>query len=367
MKKILTIAALALMTSTMFVACSSDDTNDPQPTPTPAPTPAPTPTPTPTNPLVGTWNQVVDGITYNVGTLVMSNKPIIDYSAANTSVNPTIPEGTPTYTEEVYYVDPTTGIASNFVKQEGYYTLPEPVTTTSATGETTSAIPLTGKITFWPQVEMTSFDGSVWTATPKANMTTREEYDYQLIGNALIFTRGDKSTITFTLKSTPAATVVSTAFFQSWIQPNDLDPTMTTTLQMSAMPYIDYGTTTTPPNPSIPAGTPSYTLETKPVNALDPYTTGTWTQELGYFTYPAPTESTTTEGTTVSTIPSTGIITFWPQKIRTSTDGTNWTDTPAAEMPTTMKQYTYTLNGNVMILTGGDKSTLTYYTTILAQ
>ena len=264
MKKIFTLAALALMTSMMFVGCSSDDDNNTQPTPTPAPTPTPDPDPTPTpdNPLAGTWTVVTDGwMQYTVSTFVMSNKPIVDYSAANTSVNPTIPAGTPTYSLVTNDVDPTTGTTSNFSKEEGYYTLPEPVVTTNAAGETVSTIPSMGTITLWPQVVMTSFDGSTWTATPKADMVSRHEYTYQKIGNVLVLTRGDKTTATFTSKpATTATTIPADGFFKSWTLPNDTDPTITTSLLMSAQPVTNYlpaGAT----NPTIPAGTPSYVKE----------------------------------------------------------------------------------------------------------
>ena len=370
MKKIFTLAALALMTSMMFVGCSSDDDNNTQPTPTPAPapTPDPDPTPTPDNPLAGTWTVVTDGwMQYTVSTFVMSNKPIVDYSAANTSVNPTIPAGTPTYSLVTNDVDPTTGTTSNFSKEEGYYTLPEPVVTTNAAGETVSTIPSMGTITLWPQVVMTSFDGSTWTATPKANMVSRHEYTYQKIGNVLVLTRGDKTTATFTSKPTPAATTVpADAFFKSWTLPNDLDPTITTSLLMSAQPitnFIPAGAT----NPTIPAGTPSYVKEVRPT---DPTAAagGTWSREIGYFTLPASTTTQTEGGTSVTTLPATGKITFWPQSTMTSVDGTTWTtEQPTGQTPT-MREYTYTMYGNVMLLTGADKSTLTYYTTtVIAQ
>ena len=49
----------------------------------------------------------------------------------------------------------------------------------------------------------------------------------------------------------------------------------------------------------------------------------------------------------------------------TSVDGTTWTtEQPTGQTPT-MREYTYTMYGNVMLLTGADKSTLTYYTTIV--
>ena len=366
MKKIFTLAALALMTSMMFVGCSSDDNNNAQPTPAPAPAPAPDPTPTPDNPLIGTWTVVTDGwMQYTVSTLVMSNKPFIDYSVTNTAQNTTIPAGTPTYSIVTNDIDPYTGLATNFFKEEGYYTLPEPVATTNAAGETVSAVPLTGKLTLWQHVYMTSTDGSTWTAaTPTA---VRQEFTYQMIGNVLVLTRGDKTTTTFTSKPTPAATTVpADAFFKSWTLPNDTDPTITTSLLMSAQPITNFlpaGAT----NPTIPAGTPSYVKEVRPTDPTAA-TGGTWSREIGYFTLPASTTTQTEGGTSVTTLPATGKITFWPQSTMTSVDGTTWTtEQPTGQTPT-MREYTYTMYGNVMLLTGADKSTLTYYTTtVIAQ
>lgn len=366
MKKIFTLAALALMTSMMFVGCSSDDNKvepTPAPAPAPTPTPAPTPAPIPVNPLTGSWTQVTDGwYQYIMSTLTMSDKPIVDYSAANTTVNPTIPEGTPTYSIVTNDIDPTTGTTSNFTKEEGYYTLPEPVMTVSAAGDTTYVIPSIGTITLWPQVAMTSIDGSTWAATPKANMISRQEYTYQVIDNVMVLTRGDKSTITFTSKPTVVVTdIPADAFYKSWVLPNDADPTITTSLLMSAQPFTDYVPVGVI-NPTIPEGTPAYMKETRPSDPTLAYG-GTWSREIGYFTFPAATTTQTEGGTSVTTLPATGKITFWPQSTMTSTDGTNWTtEQPTGQTPT-MREYTYTMYGNVMLLTGADKSTLTYYTT----
>ena len=53
-------------------------------------------------------------------------------------------------------------------------------------------------------------------------------------------------------------------------------------------------------------------------------------------------------------------LTLWPQVGRTSTDGTTWTETAAADM-TSMEEYTYVLNNNnVMILTTGAGAKQTY-------
>ena len=368
MKKIFSLAALALMASMTFVGCSSDDNKEqptPEPTPTPAPEPTPEPAPAPINPLSGTWTQVTDGMyQYTVNTFVMSDKPIIDYSAANTSINPTIPEGTPTYSKVTNDVDPTTGMTYNFVKEEGYYTLPEPITTTNAAGETVSTYPSIGTITLWPQVAMTSPDGSTWTATPKANMINRQEYTYQVIGNVIVLTLGDKSTLTYTSRPTSAATTIpADAFFKSWTLPNDVDPTITTSLLMSAQPITNYAQTGAP-NPTIPEGTPFYMKEISPTDPTYAYG-GTWSRELGYFTLPPATTTQTEAGTSESTLPATGKIIFWPQSTMTSTDGTNWTtEQPTGQTPT-MREYTYTMYGNVMLLTGADMSTLTYYNAIV--
>ena len=166
--------------------------------------------------------------------------------------------------------------------------------------------------------------------------------------------------------ATTATTVPADAFFKSWTLPNDTDPTITTSLLMSAQPvtnFIPAGAT----NPTIPAGTPSYVKEVRPTDPTAA-TGGTWSREIGYFTLPASTTTQTEGGTSVTTLPATGKITFWPQSTMTSVDGTTWTtEQPTGQTPT-MREYTYTMYGNVMLLTGADKSTLTYYTTtVIAQ
>ena len=341
MKKILSIALLAMMTSMMFVACSSSDDS---PAPAPAPTPEPTPTPTLDSPYLGTWNLVNDADPTVITTLVISTEPLIDYSATNTTLNPTIPAGTPTYSKVVKndpgVIDPWAGGTASFAKEQGYVT-------SSADG----------KIIFWPQAAMSSSDGSTWTATPAADMVKMEEYACQLIGNVMALTRGDGTTQTYILQTAePAVTVAADAFFTTWKLPNDADPTTTVELVLSAQPYSDYTVPSGSTNPTIPVGTPSYTKTTKVDEGLiDPWAGGlSFTKEMGYFVLPA--------ADATGMLPATGMITFWPQKVMTSTDGSTWTETPAAEMPANMEEYSYTMNGNVMVLTRGDKTTLTYYT-----
>lgn len=357
---------LVMMTSMMFVACSTSDDDSVKPTPTPTPTPPVTPTPTPENPFIGTWTLVGDADPMTVTELVMSYNPIIDYSATNTTVNPTIPAGTPTYVRtqkpNPNYADPWAG-ATTYSKEQGYFTLPI-VTTTNAAGETVSTIPTTGKITFWPQSAMTSNDGSTWTATAAADMVKMEELDYMLNGSVMVLKRADKTTMTYIINNgTPATTVDGNTFFKTWQMPTDMDPATTVDLVMSATPYVDYTAQSTATNPTIPANAPSYTKTTKvDPTVIDPWGgTPSYTKVMGYFTLPG-----VTEGAIPATIPATGKITFWPQKQLTSTDGTTWTETPAAEMTVTMEEYTYTLDGNVMVLTRGDKTTETYFTIIIA-
>jgi len=366
MKKILSLAAFALMTSMMFVACSSGDDDPVQPAPTPAPTPEPEPEPTPANPFLGTWNLINDVDPTIVTELVMSTNPIIDYSAANTSQNPSIPAGTPTYVMETKpnpnYTDPWV-IVTTYSKEQGYFTMPAAVT--DAAGNST--IPSSGMVTFWPQSSMTSNDGSTWTAVPVADMAKMIEYEYVLNGNVMVLTKGDKTTQTFiTVKGTPAATVPGDAFFKTWILPSDADPTTTVNLVMSATPYTDYSAPGTQTNPTIPANALSYTKTTKvDPNVIDPWAGGTasYTKDMGYFTIPDET-TTTAEGTSVTTRPATGTISFWLQRQWTSTDGSTWTETPAADLPANLEEYTYSMNGNVMVLTKADKTTVTYYTII---
>ena len=366
MKKILSMMALAMMTSMMFVACSSSDDDPVQPAPTPTP-PAPDPEPTPANPFLGTWNLVNDVDPTIVTELVMSTNPIIDYSAANTSQNATIPAGTPTYVLESKpnpnYTDPWI-VVTTYTKEQGYFTMPAAVT--DAAGNST--IPTTGKVTFWPQSSMTSNDGSTWTATPAADMPKMIDYDYVINGNVMVLTKGDKTTQTFiTIKGTPATTVPSDAFFKTWSMPTDANPTTAVDLVLSSTPYTDYSVPSTPPNPTIPANALSYTKTTTVTTAADPWAgtpeTKEYTRDMGYFTMPDATAGTT-DGATVSVRPATGTITFWLQKQWTSTDGSTWTETPTADIPATMEEYTYSLNGNVMVLTKADKTTVTYYTII---
>lgn len=328
------------MTSMAFVACSSSDDNPVQPQPTPTP-------PTPESPLAGTWSLVNDVDRSVVTELVVSTDPIQDYSATNTSVNPTIPAGTPTYSlvmkTDPSVVDPWAGGTTSFAKEVGYVT--------TAAG---------GKVTFWPQSVMSSTDGTNWMATPKADMTNHQDYTYQINGNVLILTRGDNTTQTFISKvATPTVAATVSVFFNTWLQPSDAAPNTKVELVMSSLPYVDYGNTGTGTNPTIPANTPSYTKTTSVnVGTLDPWVSPTsYTKDMGYFTLPG---VASMDGTT--SIPSTGKIVFWLQKQMTSTDGSAWTEVPAADIPVKMEEYTYTLNGNVMVLTKGDKTTQTYYT-----
>jgi hypothetical protein len=210
---------------------------------------------------------------------------------------------------------------------------------------------------------MTSADGSTWTATAVADMVKMEELDYMLNGSVMVLTKADKTTMTYILNTgTPAATVDGNMFFKTWQQPKDMDVATTVELLMSATPYVDYSAQSTAQNPTIPANAPSYTKTTKvDPTVIDPWGgTPTYTKLMGYFTLPG-----VTEGAIPVTIPSTGKITFWPQKQLTSSDGTTWTETPAADMTVTMEEYTYSLNGNVMVLTRGDKTTETYFTIIM--
>lgn len=358
MKKILSLAAFALMTSMAFVACSSDDDNNTQPTPEPTPTPPPTPTPTPANPFIGTWSLVNDADKTLVTEIVMSTEPYQNYSATLTTVNPTIPEGTPSFKTISKTFDATTGAPLSYTMDEGYFTMPAPIAGTNAAGEATSTIPTKGTITFWPQSSMTSVDGSTWTAATTG--AVKEEYSYQLNGIVMILTRGDNSTRTFILQTgAPASPVPGDAFFKSWILPNDADPTTVVDLLISAEATPDYGPAPATPNPSIPADAPYYTKTTKyDFGVLVPGIPAMYEKEIGRVSLPA----ASTSGTT-TTRPGEGNITFWPQKLLSSTDGTTWTE---ATPTVTMEEYTYRMESNVMTLTTGDKKgTFTYYTLLL--
>ena len=358
MKKILSIAAFALMTSMMFVACSSDDDNNTQPTPAPEPTPTPTPGPTVVNPFLGTWDKVNDADKTLTIELVMSSEPYKNYSAQMTAVNPTIPAGTPSFKRTSKTLDATTGAPLSYSMDEGYFTMPAPIAGTNAAGEATSTIPTTGTITFWPQDASTSVDGSTYTSV--ATAVNKEEYKYQLNGNVLILTKGDNSTLTYILRTgKPVIPVPSDAFFKSWILPNDATPTTAVDLLISAEATPDYGPAPTTPNPSIPADAPYYTKTTKlDIGTIIPGFPAMFEKEIGRVTLPAIDATGTTP-----TRPGEGKITFWPQKLLTSTDGTTWTQ---ATPTVTMEEYTYRMESNVMQLTTGDKKgTFTYYTKVL--
>jgi hypothetical protein len=291
----------------------------------------------------------------------MSTDPIVDYSAVNTTVNPTIPAGTPTFSKEIKISSGGVWIptAVSFTKEAGYFTMPDPVTTTDASGATTSVIPTSGKITFWPQSSMTSTDGSTWTATAAVDMVKMEEYTYLLTGNVMVLTKGDGTTQTYILQvANPVATVAADAFFKSWKLPNDADPTTKVDLVLSAQPYTDYSVPSGATNPTIPADAPSYIKTTTiDLGTVTPWSIASYTREIGYFVLPA-------VDATTATRPATGTVTFWIQKTMTSTDGSTWTETTPAAGSTTMEEYTYSMNGNVMVFTRGDKTTLTYYTVI---
>lgn len=160
MKKLLSMLLFAGALCT-FCSCSTDDEDT---------------TPISSTQLFGTWKLVNDADMTIVTTLTFSNERIINYSVTNTAVNPTIPANCPTYTK-VILVDPTldpayspwTPATKEYTKEQGYFTVSG------------------NKLTFWPQVSRTSTDGSIWTETPAADMTSMEEYIFA-INNANVMT-----------------------------------------------------------------------------------------------------------------------------------------------------------------------------------
>lgn len=386
MKKLHSLITLVLMTVIAFTSCSKDDDATPPPTPTPKPI-------IPENPLKTTWKQINDVDPTTTTTINMASGPYIDYSAINTSMNSTIPEGTPAYSKAVV-VDPTIYdpyATKSFSREDGYYTMPAPIETKNEAGEViSSTYPFTGSLTYWPQVAMTSADGATWTSTPKANMLNRAIYDYEKNGSVLILTLGATSTLTYIdADAVPEATAPADVFFKTWTRPRDAGITEIT-LVMSPDPYQDLAPAV-PTNPTIPADAPSY-VRTEATS----YTPGIveYTKELGYLTLPpvttvevpvTPAADPTTDpatdpsGTTpepqtetISTIPSKGILTFWVQRELKSFDGATWTETPVEQIVIRVREYTYELVGNVMKLTsatpGVPQTTIvqeTYYTRVL--
>lgn len=136
--------------------------------------------------------------------------------------------------------------------------------------------------------------------------------------------------------------VIPAQLYGTWNLVNDADPLVVTTINFSNDPIINYSATTTAINPTIPANCPTYTKEIVTTTRTYPTETKEYTREQGYFTM------------------SGNLITFWPQVSRTSTDGTTWTQTAAADLAS-MEVYTLTLNNNnVMVLTRGDGTRQTF-------
>lgn len=146
-----------------------------------------------------------------------------------------------------------------------------------------------------------------------------------------------------TVAATPAQ------LFGTWKLVNDADRQTETQLTFSNEPFINYSATHTTVNPTIPANCPTYTKTIVVDPTLDPAYTPSgkavkkeYTKEQGYFTV------------------SGSRLTLWPQVNRTSSDGTTWAETAAADMAS-MEEYTYTLNNaNVMILTSGNGTRQTW-------
>ena len=141
------------------------------------------------------------------------------------------------------------------------------------------------------------------------------------------------------------APVAPTELYGTWSLVNDADRTIMTTLTFSTQRFINYSATSTTINPTIPANCPTYTRDIlKDPSITDPYAVNQkeYTKEQGYFTV------------------SGNQLTLWPQVSRTSTDGTTWTETAAADLPS-MELYTYVLSAaNIMIITKGDGTRQTY-------
>lgn len=159
-----------------------------------------------------------------------------------------------------------------------------------------------------------------------------------LLGGALLVFTSCSTDDDEVVRTTPAQ------LFGTWSLVNDADPNVTTTLTFSNEKFINYSATHTSQNPTIPANAPTYT---RSITTITPATgwepaTAEYSREQGYFTV------------------SGNTLTLWPQVGRTSTDGTTWTETAAADM-TSMEEYTYVLNNNnVMILTTGAGAKQTY-------
>ena len=140
------------------------------------------------------------------------------------------------------------------------------------------------------------------------------------------------------------APVTPAQLFGNWSLVNDHDRTITTTLTFSNERFINYSVTNTAINPTIPANCPTYTrLIIVDPSVTDPYATQKeYTKEEGYFTILG------------------SQLTLWPQVNRTSTDGTVYTETAVADLPS-MEVYTFSLNNaNVMVLTKGDGTRQTF-------
>ena len=168
MKKVLTLMALAVL-SLGLVSCSSDD-NEAGPV-------------TPVQ-LYGNWSLVNDADPTLITTLTFSNEPFINYSATNTSLNPTIPANSPTYTRYIL-VDPSItdpyATTKEYTKEQGYFTISG------------------NKLMLWPQVNRTSSDGTLWTDTPVADHPSMEEYTFSLNNaNVMVLTKGDGTKFTYT-------------------------------------------------------------------------------------------------------------------------------------------------------------------------
>lgn len=144
-------------------------------------------------------------------------------------------------------------------------------------------------------------------------------------------------------EDTPTGTPAE--LYGTWTLVNDADRTITTTLTFSTERFINYSATSTTVNPSIPANCPTYTKDiVVDPSITDPYAINQkeYTKEQGYFTI------------------SGNQLTFWPQVSRTSTDGTAWQQTAAADLPS-MELYTFVLSAhNIMIITKGDGTKQTY-------
>ena len=131
--------------------------------------------------------------------------------------------------------------------------------------------------------------------------------------------------------------------------------TTTTIMTIGDEKYIDWSATNTAQNQTIPEGTSTYSKEIIPT---DPTVTQTYNKEWGYCLLPAPIETKDEAGQVISSeYPSSGDMTYWPQSVATSTDGTIWS---AGTRPF-RADYKYEKNGIVLILTKGDQTTEIYY------